>query len=42
MKASEKMKQSLNDLGPAIYHHHFHNAVVGNNEPSGRYNAMWN
>jgi hypothetical protein len=28
-------------MGPAIYHHHFHNAVVGNHEPAGRYNAKW-
>jgi hypothetical protein len=36
-----KLKKGLNDMGPAIYHHHFHNAIVGNDEPAGRYNAKW-
>jgi hypothetical protein len=39
--AEAKMKKGLNELGPAIYHHHFHNAIVGSSEPAGRYNAKW-
>lgn len=35
------MQEKLNELGPATYHHHFHNAVIGSSEPQGRYNAKW-
>ena len=27
--------------GPANYHHHYHNAIVGMNDADGRYNAKW-
>ena len=28
-------------MGPASYHHHFHNAIVGNVDPDTRYNNKW-
>ena len=27
--------------GPANYHHHYHNAIVGMDDADGRYNAKW-
>lgn len=27
--------------GPANYHHHYHNAIVGMEDADGRYNAKW-
>lgn len=33
--------KDLTELGPSIYHHHYHQAIVGNNDASGRYNAKW-
>ena len=32
-EAVKKMQEKLNELGPATYHHHFHNAVIGSSEP---------
>ena len=32
-KAGLKMVEELNELGPATYHHHFHNAIIGSSEP---------
>ena len=28
-------------MGPANYHHHYHNAIVGNVDPDTRYNNKW-
>jgi len=32
--------ESLKNRGPANYHHHYHNAIVGD-DADGRYNAKW-
>lgn len=28
-------------MGPALYHHHYHNAIVGGADPDTRYNNKW-
>ena len=32
---------SITERGPANYHHHYHNAIVGMSDATGRYNAKW-
>lgn len=39
--ANAKMIKDLTDMGPSIYHHHYHQAIVGSHDASGRYNAKW-
>ena len=35
-----QLVENLKDRGPANYHHHYHNAIVGE-DSVGRYNAKW-
>lgn len=36
------MIEDLRSMGPAFYHHHYHNPIVGEKEIDWRYNAKWN
>ena len=36
------MIEDLRNMGPAYYHHHYHNPIVGEKEIDWRYNAKWN
>lgn len=40
--ASAQLIGDLQDMGPAIYHHHYHNAIVGRTDAPFRYNRKWN
>lgn len=40
--ASAELLGDLHDMGPAIYHHHYHNAIVGRSDAPFRYNRKWN
>ena len=39
--ASKALLDGLHDLGPAWYHHHYHNAIIGNKDADARYNNKW-
>ena len=40
--ASQNLIENLHEMGPAIYHHHYHNAIVGKTDVPFRYNRRRN
>ena len=38
--AEKKLKDRLRKMS-AAYHHHYHNAIIGHDDPDVRYNSKW-
>ena len=39
VRATMGLVDGIKHRGPANYHHHYHNAIVGMSDAAGRYNA---
>ena len=39
--ASAQLLDNMHEMGPAIYHHHYHSAIVGRTDAPFRYNRKW-
>ena len=39
--ATSRLAEQQYKMGPANYHHHYHNAILGMEDSDGRYNAKW-
>ena len=40
-EASRRLFEDLENMGSGAYHHHYHNAIVGNKDADFRYNKKW-